>query len=138
MSGYSLSIMTYDRGEQWDNPSKKKPYHWLFFLQTGAVSGVGAVFQLHGMPGAFRCVGEERVELAVYGKKNGELEIGSVPVEKYNRFKQLLEKVPIDNVESSEWNCQSWCIAALDLFRVEGFVDGEYSNDVIRNWLRED
>jgi hypothetical protein len=138
MSGYSLSIMTYDRGEQWDNPSKKKPYHWLFFLQIGAVSGVGAVLQLHGMPGAFRYVCEERVELAVYGKKNGELEIGSVPVEKYNRFKHLLEKVPIDNVESSEWNCQSWSIAALDLFREEGFVDGEYSNDVIRNWLRED
>jgi hypothetical protein len=35
MSGYPLLIVTYDRGERWDDPTKKKPFHWAFFLKTG-------------------------------------------------------------------------------------------------------
>lgn len=58
MSGYSFSIVTYDRGERWDDPTKKKPYHWAFFLQTGTTSGVGHAFQLRGMPGAFYYFGK--------------------------------------------------------------------------------
>ena len=59
------------------------------------------------MPGAFYYSGKESVDLLMSGSKNGQLEVGFVPVEKYNRFKQLLEAVPIDNVEASGWNCQS-------------------------------
>jgi hypothetical protein len=138
MSGYSFSIVTYDRGERWDDPTKKKPYHWSFFLQTTTTSGFGHAFQLRGMPGAFYYSGEESVDLSRSGSKNGQLEVGFVPVKKYNRFKQLLEAVPIDNVESSGWNCQSWSLAALDWLRAEGLVAEEYPNNVIQYWLRED
>lgn len=54
------------------------------------------------MPGAFYFFGEENVDLSRSGNKNGQLEVGFVPVRKYNRSKRLLEAVPIDNVESSE------------------------------------
>lgn len=138
MSGYAFSIVTYDRGERWDDPTKKKPYHWAFFLQTSTTSGVGCAFQLRGMPGAFYYSGEESVNLSRSGSKNGELEIGFVPVEKYDRFKQLLEAVPIDNVESSGWNCQSWSLAALDRLRTEGLVAEKSPNNVIQYWLREE
>lgn len=138
MSRYSFSIITYDRGERWAAPTKKKPYHWAFFLQTSTTSGVGHAFQLRGMPGAFYYSGEETVEVSKSGSKNGQLEVGSVPVEKYERFKQLLRAVPIDNVESSKWNCQNWSLAALDWFRAEGFIAEEYPNNVIQYWLRED
>ena len=63
--------------------------------------------------------------------------VGFVPVEKYDRFKQLLEAVRIDNVESSEWNRQDWSLAALDCLRAEGLVAEEYPNNVIQYWLRE-
>ena len=90
------------------------------------------------MPGAFYYSGEESIDVSRSGSKNGQLEVGFVHVEKYDRFKQLLEAVPIDNIESSGWNCQSWSLAALDWLRAEGLVAEEYTNDVVRYWLRED
>jgi hypothetical protein len=54
------------------------------------------------MPGAFYYSGEESVDLSRSGSKNGQLEVGFVPVTKYNRFKQLLQAVPIDNAEARD------------------------------------
>jgi hypothetical protein len=34
MSAYPLFIVTYDLGERWDDQTKKKPFHWAFFLKT--------------------------------------------------------------------------------------------------------
>lgn len=90
------------------------------------------------MPGAFYYSGEESVDISRSGSKNGQLEVGFVPVTKYNRFKQLLQAVPIDNAEASGWNCQSWSLAALDWLRAEDMVAEEYPNNVIQYWLRED
>lgn len=136
---YALSIVTYDRGERWDEPSKKKPYHWAFFLQTTSAPGVGNAYQLRGMPGAFYYPGEESgVDLSKSAPKNGELEIGSVSQEDLGKFKAILEAVAVVKDESSKWNCQSWCIAALDKLREAGFISDDHSNNVIQYWLRED
>ncbi|TVY67449.1 hypothetical protein LSUE1_G007444 [Lachnellula suecica] len=132
MAGYSFSIVTYDRGGRWNDPTKKKPYHGAF-LETSTGSGVGYAFQLRGMPGAFYFSGEESVDLARSGSKNGQLEVGTVPVAKYDLFKQLLGAVPIDNDESSGWNSLQ-----VDWLRAEGFVSEDYPNNVIQYWLRED
>ena len=48
MSGHALSIVTYDCGVGWDDLTKKKPYHWAFFLQTGTAADIGPAFQLPG------------------------------------------------------------------------------------------
>lgn len=138
MAGYAFSIITYDRGEQWDEPTKKKPYHWAFFVQTGNTPNIGHTFQLRGMPGSFYYSGEEAVDISKVDAENGQLEVGCIPVEKYEHFKQLLKAVPVDNIESSGWNCQSWSLAALNDLRAEGLVGDEYSNNVIQHWLRED
>ncbi|OBT67736.1 hypothetical protein VE03_03549 [Pseudogymnoascus sp. 23342-1-I1] len=138
MSNYVFSIITYDRGEQWDAPRKKKPYHWAFFIRVSTTPNVGHTFQLRGMPGSFYYSAEETVDLSKIADENGRLEVGSIPLQKYERFKQLLEAVTIDNVESPGWNCQSWSLAALNNLRDEGLVANDYSNDVIQHWLRED
>lgn len=44
MSSYPLFIVTYDRGEHWDDSTKKKPFHWAFFLKTGSTAGEGRTF----------------------------------------------------------------------------------------------
>ncbi|KAF1828386.1 hypothetical protein BDW02DRAFT_563111 [Decorospora gaudefroyi] len=90
------------------------------------------------MPGAFYYLGEERVNINSSGSKNGELEIGAIPVSKYDRFKQLLADAPINNVESSNWNCQYWSLSVLDWLRQERFIEEQYQNNVIKYWLRED
>lgn len=138
MSKYPLFVITYDRGKRWDEPTKEKPYHWAFFVQTSTTWGPGCAFQLRGMPGGFHYSAEETMDITKSGSQKAELEVGSVPVEKYERFKQLLEEVPIDNVESSGWNCQNWSLTALDRLRAEGFIAEECTNNVIQHWLRED
>ncbi|OAL57259.1 hypothetical protein IQ07DRAFT_675315 [Pyrenochaeta sp. DS3sAY3a] len=138
MSSYPLFIVTYDRGVRWDDPTKKKPFHWAFFLKAGNTPGEELAFQLHGMPGAFYYSGEETLNINSSGSKNGELEIGAVPVDKYERFKQLLAAVPITNIESSKWNCQDWSLKVLEWIRTEGFVWEQYQDNAIRYWLRED
>jgi hypothetical protein len=138
MPSYAFSIITYDRGEQWDSPTKKKPYHWIFFIQTSTTPNIDHTFQLRGMPGSFYYSAEEAVDLSKFDGANGQLEVGSIPVQKYERFKQLLQAVTIINVESSGWNYQSWSLAALDNLRGEGLVADDYPNNVIRHWLRED
>lgn len=138
MSAYPLFIVTYDRGERWDDPTKKKPFHWSFFLQTNGPASEGLAFQLRGMPGAFYYSGEERVNINSSRSKNGELEVGFIAVDKFDRFKQLLAAAPITNVESSRWNCQDWSLSVLDSFRREGFIEEQYPNNVIQYWLRED
>lgn len=138
MTSYTFSIITYDRGEQWDAPTKKKPYHWAFFIQTGTTPHIGHMFQLRGMPGSFYYQAKEAVDLSKVDGGNAQLEVGHIPPQKYERFKQLLEAVTIDNNESSGWNCQSWSLLALDNLREEGLVMNDYPNNVIQHWFRED
>ncbi|OBT77767.1 hypothetical protein VF21_03767 [Pseudogymnoascus sp. 05NY08] len=138
MSRYAFSIITYDRGKQWDSLTKKKPFHWVFFIQSSTSPNVGHTFQLRGMPGSFYNSAEEAVDLSKIDGANGQPEVGSIPLQKYERFKQLLQAVTINNIESSGWNCQSWSLAALDNLRGEGLVADDYPNNVIRHWLRED
>ncbi|ORY17590.1 hypothetical protein BCR34DRAFT_530087, partial [Clohesyomyces aquaticus] len=64
--------------------------------------------------------------------KNGELEIGSVPTVKYDRFKQLLATNPITKDKSLKWNCQDWSLRVLRELREEGFIEEQYSNDVVK------
>lgn len=91
------------------------------------------------MPGAFYYPGEESgVDLSKSARKNGELEIGSVSQEDLGKFKAILEAVAVVKDESSKWNCQSWCIAALDKLREAGFISDDHPNNVIQYWLRED
>ncbi len=139
MSDYTLSIVTYDRGERWYDSNVKKPYHWSFFLvPSDDTSKVGRAYQLRGMPGGFYYRGEENVDLEKSSSVKQVLEVGAVPAGKIDRFKELLNTVEIDNDESTKWNCQSWSLEALDLLRLEGFILEDYSNNVIQNWLRED
>ncbi|OBT99230.1 hypothetical protein VE01_02740 [Pseudogymnoascus verrucosus] len=137
MSTYAFSIITCDRGEQWDSPTKMKPYHWVFWIQSSTTPNVGHTFQLRGMPGTFYHSAEEAVDLSKLDGANGRLEVGSIPLQKYELYKQLLQEVTIDNVESSGWNCQNWSLAALDN-REQDLVADDYSNNVIRHWLSED
>ncbi|KAF2453927.1 hypothetical protein BDY21DRAFT_115119 [Lineolata rhizophorae] len=130
MSSYPLFIVTYDRGERWDDGTKK-PFHWVFFLKTGNSADESLAFQLRGMPGAFYYSGEERVNINSSGSKKEELEIGAVPQNKYARFKQLLAAAPITKDESSKWNCQDWSLKVLDWLREEGFVEEQYQNNTI-------
>lgn len=90
------------------------------------------------MPGAFYYSGEERVKINSSGSKNREFEIEAISVSKYNRFKQLLAAARIENVESSNRNCQDWSLNVLEWLRQEGFTEEEYQNNVIRYWLREE
>jgi len=69
MSAYLLSLVTYDRGARWDNATRKKLYHWDFFLKTKGTQGLA--FQLCGMPGAFYYSREEHVDLDSSASKNG-------------------------------------------------------------------
>lgn len=110
----------------------------FFFLKTNTTSEVGNTYQLRGMPGSFYYPGEEILDLSELGSKNGELEVGKVPEQKLVLFKEILEKLPVVNDESLTWNCQNWSISALDKLRDAGFIGDDYSNNVIRYWLRED
>ncbi|KAF2755529.1 hypothetical protein EJ05DRAFT_104917 [Pseudovirgaria hyperparasitica] len=135
---YSLHIVTSRRPQIFDDQKKDRPYHWAFFLQTGTERGDGSVLQLHGMPGAFYYEGEEKVVPHAPGSIKAEVEIGAVPVARYERFKELLKAVPISKDESSGWNCQDWSLQALASLREEGFVDDTYSDAALRYWLREE
>ncbi|CAG8973028.1 hypothetical protein HYALB_00007256 [Hymenoscyphus albidus] len=137
MSDYALSIVTYDRGERWDDSNDKKPYHWSFFLALNN-DKVGRVCQLRGMPGGFYYDGEENEDLKESAGIKEILEVGAVPAGKIDRFKELLNSVRIEKNESTKWNCQSWCLEALELLRLEGFFSEDYPNNVIQYWLRED
>lgn len=73
MLGHAFSTITYNRGEEWDAPTKKKPYHWAFFVQTGTTPYVRDTFQLRGMPGLFYYSAEESVDLSKVDGENGQL-----------------------------------------------------------------
>ena len=136
-SGYSLLLCTYDRGEDPFDPTKKKPYHWAFILVTDPAKRNGRAFQLRGMPGGFYYSGEESVNIDGSQRKVHELDIGTVPGDKYDRFKQLLAAAPVTNDETSKWNCQNWSLQVLDWLRGEGFITEDYKNEIIQYWVRE-
>ncbi|KAL9104744.1 MAG: hypothetical protein Q9163_000356 [Psora crenata] len=124
MASYPLLLVTYDRGLHWQS-QKPKPYHWAFFIKTESVGYevLGTVHQLRGMPGAFYYGGPEQ---------------GEVESEKMDKVTEKLRAIPIEKNEASSRNCQGWSLAALDVLRKEGFIDDQYTNEVIKNWLRED
>jgi hypothetical protein len=84
---YLLLLCIYDRGEDPFDPTKKKAYYWLFVLVIDVAKRNGLAFQLRGMPGEFYYSGEEQVNIDGSLRKNNELEIGTVPKNKYVRFK---------------------------------------------------
>jgi hypothetical protein len=98
----------------------------------------GVVHQLRGMPGFFSYNGPETVDLEKSGSKNQELEIGLVEISRMERANELFRMVPIERSESSGWNCQSWSHTALEYLRREGFVSGDYTDEMIKYWLQED
>ncbi|EPE28766.1 hypothetical protein GLAREA_09887 [Glarea lozoyensis ATCC 20868] len=139
MSEYTLSIVTYERGERWDDIKIKKPYHWLFFLApSNQTSKMGQTYQLRGMSGGFYYQGDEDLDLKEPPSAKEILEVETIPADKIERFGRLLESVKVKNDESSKWNCQSWSLEVLDILRLEGFVSEDYPNNVVQNWLRED
>lgn len=136
---YSLSIVTYDRGSVWNDDSIKKPFHWSFFVESSSTSPkTGHEYQLKGMPGGFSYRGEETADLQTKEGIVEILEVGIIPARKLSLVKEILQGVPIIVDEASKWNCQSWCLEALDRLREEGFVLEDYSNEVFRYWLREE
>jgi len=139
MPSHPLLLVTYDRGLHWKS-QKPKPYHWAFFIKTERVGYkvLGTAHQLRGMPGAFYYSGPEQVDLKKSGSKKLDLEIGSVESGKTGRVREILRAIPIEKNEASSWNCQDWSLAALDALRKEGFIDDQYTNEVIKNWLQED
>ncbi|KAF7513308.1 hypothetical protein GJ744_009729 [Endocarpon pusillum] len=136
--GYILYLVTYDRGT-YLNTGKSKPYHWSFFIQKEIKSAVnlGIAHQLRGMPGAFFYKGPEEMDLNESGPLKEELQIGEVDAAKLDLVHERLKECGIDAVESSGWNCQDWALEGLEKLRAEGFVDETYTQEVVRNWLKE-
>ncbi|KAI5803876.1 hypothetical protein EDC01DRAFT_476687 [Geopyxis carbonaria] len=133
MSSHSLIIAAYHRGHHWQT-NKPKPYHWSFFIFTNPTTLSGIAHQLHGMPGNFWYDGPESVDL---GSTCSKVDVGSVQSTKLERFTEICREVPIDQGESSGWNCQSWTLEVVDRLRKEGFVDEWVTNEEIRQYLKE-
>jgi hypothetical protein len=66
-----------------------------------------------------------------------ELQIGEVDAAKLDVVHQRLKEWRIEIAESSRWNCQDWTLEGLEKLRAEGFVDATYTEEVVRNWLKE-
>lgn len=136
--GYTLYLVTYDRGTHL-NTGIKKPYHWSFFVQKElqGAKNLGVAHQLRGMPGAYYYQGPEDVDLNKSGSRKEQLEIGEVDPAKLDLIHERLKECRIDTVESSGWNCQDWALEGLEKLRAEGFVDETYTAEVVKNWLKE-
>lgn len=137
MPFHPLLLITYDRGLHWKT-QKPKPYHWAFFVKTESVGDqvLGIAHQLHGMPGAFHYSSPEQVEMKEIGSKTLDLEIKSVEPRKLDRVTEIMKTVPVETSEASPWNCQDWSLAAVETLRKEGFIDDQYTNEIIKYWLR--
>ena len=135
---YTLYLITYDR-VTYLNTGTPKPYHWSFFIQKElrGTTNLGIEYQLRGMPGAFYYPGPEDVDLANSASVKEELQIGKVDAAKLDLVHQRLKECRIETVESSGWNCQHWTLEGLEMLRAERFVDATYTEEVVRNWLRE-
>jgi hypothetical protein len=135
---YTLYLVTYDRGT-YLNTGKQKPYHWSFFVQKeiNSTMNLGIAHQLRGMPGAFYYKGPEEVDINKSGSLKEQLQIGEVDAAKLDLVHQRLKECRIDDVESSGWNCQDWALEGLEKLGAEGFVDGTYTREVVKNWLKE-
>lgn len=135
---FTLYLVTYHRGT-YLNTGTPKPYHWSFFVQKElkGTMNLGIAHQLRGMPGAFYYRGPEDVDLNKSGSLKEELQIGEVDAAKLDLVHQRLKECRIDTVESSGWNCPDWALEGLEKLRAEGFVDGTYTKEVVKNWLKE-
>ena len=136
--GFTLYLVTYNRGT-YLNTGTPKPYHWSFFIQKELKdsTNLGIAHQLRGMPGGYYYKGPEDVDLYKSGSRKEEFEIGEVPAAKLDMVHRLLKECRIDTVESSGWNCQDWALEGLEKLRAEGFVEETYTNEAVKNWLRE-
>jgi hypothetical protein len=136
---YPLYIVTFDRGLH-HQTLKPKPYHWAFFIKTSTIEHemLGIAHQLRDMPGAFHYSAPEAEDLGKSGSKKQVLETGSVEAAKMGGINEILRMDPVEKNEASGWNCQNWSLVALECLRREGFIDDQYTNEMIKYWLRED
>jgi hypothetical protein len=110
-----------------------------FFIHTGDKhdpQSPGIAHQLRGMPGGFYYRGPEAASLKRSTALKETLEIGQVPNNKLDRITELFRSVEIVKDETSTWNCQDWSLDALMTLQAEGFVDEQYSQEAVKNWLR--
>lgn len=137
MAKHTLWIVTYSRGTYYTN--EIKPYHWSFFIETETqgIQRLGIAHQIRGMPGAFRYQGPEKVDLKKSQNRKEELEIGEVDDSKLDEIHNILKEVPIDNVESSGWNCQDWALDGMVKLQEKGFVYDFHKKEDVKNWLKE-
>lgn len=138
MDKFTLSISSYYRGQDWES-GEIKPFHWAFFIHTGDKhdpQSPGIAHQLRGMPGGFYYRGPEAASLKRSTALKETLEIGQVPDNKLDKITELFRSVEIVKDETSPWNCQDWSLDALMILQAEGFVDEQYSQEAVKNWLR--
>ncbi|EIN06797.1 hypothetical protein PUNSTDRAFT_15777, partial [Punctularia strigosozonata HHB-11173 SS5] len=78
--------------------------------------------QLMGEPGDFWYEGKEKLYLYKSSSFSGQVIIGNIPMDQLDAFEHVLAQVRIVQDANSKWNCQSWCIDALELLRARGWV----------------
>lgn len=147
---FPLYLATYTRGT-YPVTGKTKPCHWLFFIDQG--QEVRIMHQLRGMPGSFRYSGPESLPLSSQlGSQDGEelqmapgsgslkekLEIGEVDSNMLPKVHEIFKSVCIDTIESSGWNCQDCSLDAFEKLRQGGFAYDYLTQEVVKNWLKED
>lgn len=134
---YPLCVVTYSRGRD-HITGVEKPYHWAFLIETGNPgSGIGIAHQLSGMPGAFSYPSPQRVDVYKSRSTKERLEIGAIPSRSVERVRTILNQVPIDNNEWTDWNCQSWCKEGIPLLQREGWINEDVTVAGLAYWLRE-
>jgi hypothetical protein len=135
---YTLYLVTYDRGRH-PLTDKILPRHWSFFVQVevDGEKNLGIAHQLRGMPGNFRYNGPEEVDLNKSSSLKTELQIGEVDAARLDSLYNCLKECRIDQSESSGWNCQDWALDGLEKLKAEGFVYEEYTQEMVKNWLKE-
>ncbi|EIN09634.1 hypothetical protein PUNSTDRAFT_133412 [Punctularia strigosozonata HHB-11173 SS5] len=127
---YPLSIVAYKRGTQND---EIRPYHWQFHLATGDIRGV--FHQLYGEPGNFWYEGAEKMIL--FETEGGKVTIGAVPADALDELERILEQIPVVLDKNVKWNCQSWCLDALEPLRAKGWIADGITETTIREALPE-
>jgi hypothetical protein len=136
---HTLYLITYDRGLH-PVTNKCMPYHWLYFVQTGANNeAIGIAHQLRGMPGGFYYPGPEDMnplEPSSIAPKE-QLEVGELDDSNLVETNQIFKEIWIDTSESSGWNCQNWSLDGFDRLKDGGFTHEYLTQEAVRYWLKE-
>ncbi|KAF3929039.1 hypothetical protein ABW20_dc0102446 [Dactylellina cionopaga] len=160
---YPLYIITYERGSHWQT-GRPKAHHWAFLIEITPSKAIK--HQLRGMPGAYHYPGPEEADAngeepakcfnaaaAADFNTDGasatlvvaKLEIGSVGADNSDaleKFESVCKAVYIETEEDKggegKWNCQDWCLGALDkLQSMPMTCDVWYKGAEVKQWLRE-